>query len=155
MKAPSHALSYISIENVELDCPARDPESVIRRLASTGVGTGQVADVAGVVEAAMAREARATTAVGGGLAIPHAKTDAAASPLVAFARLQQGVDWTAPDGVPVDMAFLISVPESTEGKEHLKILAALARALAKEDFRNRLRSADTASEVLDILAERL
>jgi mannitol/fructose-specific phosphotransferase system IIA component (Ntr-type) len=103
----------------------------------------------------MAREARASTAVGGGLAIPHAKTDAATSPLVAFARLQQGVDWTAPDGVLVDMAFLISVPESTEGEEHLKILAALARALVKEDFRNRLRSADTASEVLDILAERL
>jgi PTS system fructose-specific IIC component len=71
-------------------------------------------------------------------------------PTLAFGRLQTPVEWDAPDGEPVDLVFLIAVPDDA-GKQHLKVLAKLARALMKEDFRESLRGASTPEEVVGLV----
>ena len=110
-------------------------------------------DVEGVVRAALAREEQGTTAVGDGIAIPHAKSDAVGSPFIGFARVASGVEWGAADGKPARLVFLIGVPESQAGDEHLRILAQLSRALMKKQVRAELEAAGSPEAARDVLAE--
>jgi PTS system nitrogen regulatory IIA component len=76
-----------------------------------------------------ARQAQGTTAVGGGIALPHARfplVAAVAEPFVALALLAQPVPFAAPDGQPVTALFVLLTPTP---RVHLALLAALARAL--------------------------
>ena len=95
--------------------------------------TGQISDVGTVVDKAMAREAQGSTGVGMGIVIPHSKSAGANSPMPAFVRITDGIDWNSLDGAPANLIFLISVPEADAGTEHLKILAALSRALVNKE----------------------
>ncbi|MFC3849818.1 fructose-specific PTS transporter subunit EIIC [Corynebacterium hansenii] len=135
---------------LDLDGAGSRPEEIIRALAEAGANAGRIGDVDAVVAAALAREESSTTAVGHGVAIPHARCAGGTAPMVAFARLSDGAAWPAPDDEPVRMVFLISVPEDA-GKSHLKILAKLARALMREEFRRDLDHADGRERVVEIV----
>jgi PTS system nitrogen regulatory IIA component len=74
------------------------------------------------------RERLGSTGVGGGIAIPHGKMPALDHIQAVFVRLEQPVDYEAPDGQPVDIIFLLLVPESA-GADHLKALSRVARVL--------------------------
>lgn len=130
---------------VLLNAHPGDREEAIRLLIDAA--GSRITDPAAVLRAALDREEKATTAVGEEVAIPHARCAGVAEPVVAMARIPRGVDWAAPDGKPVRLAFLIAVPQQS-GKQHLKILAALARALMRQDFREGLLRARTAREVV-------
>ncbi|WP_145943346.1 fructose-specific PTS transporter subunit EIIC [Corynebacterium glyciniphilum] len=128
---------------------SEDAAAVIRALAGQAETQGRLSETE-VVEAALAREAQSTTAVGNGVAIPHARSAAVGVPTLAFGRLQTPVEWDAPDSEPVDLVFLIAVPDDA-GKQHLKVLAKLARALMKDDFRESLRSAPSPDDVVNLV----
>lgn len=147
---PASVLDYISERTILLDAKATDRDSLIKELVSLGVATGQVADAEVVTASALARENLMSTAVGETIAIPHAKSDGAASPMVAFARVKD-IDWKSPSGDLARLVFLISVPESDAGNEHLRILAKLSRALARPAVRASLNGAGTEAEVLAVL----
>lgn len=152
--APS-IVDYLKPETIDLHLTADQPEQAIRTLAELGAGTGTITDVDQVVAAALERESKnkGGTAVGDGIAIPHAKSDGAARPMLAFGR--GPVDWDAPDGKPADLVFLIAVPEAQAGDEHLRILAGLSRALMRAPVRESLRNAATADEVIAVLDDAL
>ena len=106
-----------------------------------------------MIQAALTREKQTTTAVGNEVAIPHARVAGVATPTVLFARIPgDGVDWRSPDIKPVRFVFLIAVPEGAN-KKHMKILAQLARALMKDNFRTRLREATTRAGIVDAVRE--
>jgi PTS system fructose-specific IIC component len=147
---PASVLDYISEETILLGSTATDRDSMIRELVALGVGTGQVADAEVVFRSALAREALMSTAVGEGIAIPHAKSDGAARPMVAFAKAD-GIDWGSPSGDLAKLVFLISVPEADAGDEHLRILAKLSRALARPVVRDSLNAASAPGQVLEVL----
>lgn len=147
---PASVLDYISEQTILLDAKATDRDAMIKELVALGVATGQVADAEVVVASALARENLMSTAVGETIAIPHAKSNGAASPMVAFARAKD-IDWKSPSGDLARLVFLISVPESDAGDEHLRILAKLSRALARQAVRDALQGATTKAEVLAVL----
>ena len=66
-----------------------------------------------------------TTAIGGGIALPHACNAGVSAPGISALLLRRGVDWGAPDGEPVDLVFMIAVPPGSESL-HLQILARRA-----------------------------
>lgn len=132
---------------VSLDEPlGTDKAAVIRALAGAVVGAGRATDAEALFADAWAREEKDSTGVPGGIAIPHAKSDAVTEPTLAAARLPEGVDFGSFDG-PADLVFLIAVPTAST-QEHLTVLSTLARSLIREDFVASLRSApDTATFV--------
>ncbi|BBY63782.1 PTS fructose transporter subunit IIABC [Mycolicibacterium helvum] len=144
------ASSIISTDLVLLDVDAgSDKESVIGRLATRLADSGRVSDGAALKAAAMAREAQSATGLPGGIAIPHCRSAAVASPSIGFARLSPKVDFGAPDG-PADLVFLIAAPDGA-GAEHMKLLSSLARALVRPDFVQSLRDAKSASDVVGLV----
>lgn len=124
-------------------------DDVIRSLADTLVDAGRASDRDALVTDLLAREAKSATGMKGGIAIPHCKSEAVQSPSLAFARLEPAVDFGAKDG-PADLVFLIGAPAGG-GKEHLKLLATLARNLVKADFVDALRAAATPEDAVSAI----
>lgn len=132
---------------VSLDAPlGADKADVIRALAERVVAAGRATDAEALFTDAWAREEKDSTGVPGGIAIPHAKSDAVTKPTLAAARLPEGVDFGSFDG-PADLVFLIAVPTAST-QDHLAVLSTLARSLIRDEFVASLRSApDTATFV--------
>ncbi|HHW67649.1 PTS sugar transporter subunit IIA [Defluviitalea raffinosedens] len=137
---------------ITLHLDSRTKEETIRKMAQMAADEGRVVNIEDYVKAVLRREEEYSTAVGFGVAIPHGKTDAVKEPLLAFARVNN-IEWGAPDGKPVNMVFLIGVPESQAGTEHLKILANISRKLMKQEFRDSLNNAKTPEDILNVLGE--
>ncbi|OCL28564.1 PTS fructose transporter subunit IIA [Orenia metallireducens] len=100
----------------------------------------------------LAREAKSTTGVGNGIAIPHGKSDVVKEPTLVFAKSEQGVDFDSFDDQPVKILFMIAVPEG-KNDEHLKVLAQLSRKLMHADFREALMNANTKEDILTVIKE--
>ncbi len=132
---------YITADTVGVELTATDREGAIAELVDIAARTGRVNDPAEVVSSAVARERAITTALGDGIAIPHAKTDAVSEPVVVYARSREGIDWSARDGKPATELFLIAVPEQAAGDAHLSILGSLSRKLVNPQFRAELSAA--------------
>lgn len=97
-----------------------------------------------IYNALLAREKLGSTALGSGIAIPHCRLSHCDDAVVALATLDAGIDFDAPDQQPVDVIFVLLVPEEAQ-QEHLNILAGLAGLLNEESFRAALRAADSDS----------
>ena len=144
--------STITPELVRLDVDfGGTPADVIRQLAELVGAAGRTTDPKTLASAAAAREEKAGTGVNGRVAIPHCRTSAVTEPTLAFARLSRPVDFAGPDG-DAELVFLIAAPEGG-GKEHLKILSKLARALVRGDFIDKLRNAATPEDVVAAVNE--
>ncbi|MFT4793365.1 MAG: PTS system nitrogen regulatory IIA component [Paracoccaceae bacterium] len=120
---------------------------------------GRVAEVEGldaraVFDALMERERLGATGMGRGVAIPHARMEGVTQIRGYFARLDRGVDFDAPDGVPVDLLFVLLAPENA-GADHLRALAKVSRLLRDEGRCTKLRSTSDASAIFAILVEDL
>ncbi|MEC5185120.1 PTS system fructose-specific IIC component [Cryobacterium sp. MP_3.1] len=127
------------------------PATVIRHLAELVVGAGRATEIDGLYADALAREAKTSTGIPGGLAIPHCRSSAVTEPTLAVARLSQPVDFGSADG-PADLIFMIAAPEGAD-QDHLKILSKLARSLMKADFTAALRAAKTPEEIVTLVTD--
>jgi PTS system fructose-specific IIC component len=123
---------------------------VINNLAALVGKTGR-ADAAGLAADALAREEKAVTGLGGGIAIPHCRSAAVNTNTLAFARLSPKVDFGAADG-PADLAFMIAASEGSDDA-HLTLLAMLARSLMRSEFLDGLRSATTPDQIVALVNE--
>ncbi|GAB2469579.1 PTS sugar transporter subunit IIA [Xylanimonas ulmi] len=136
---------------VALDAAGGDREAVIRELASLLADAGRVSDLDGFVADVLAREAQTSTGMPGRVGLPHAKSAHVSVPSLAVGRVPAGVDFGGPDGAAT-LVFLIAAP--AEGDlAHLRILAALARRLVHESFRDAIRTAPDAAGVARIISE--
>lgn len=145
----------INSDLILLDLEASDAGGVIDKLAETFERDGRVTDRGAYVDAVLAREQETGgTGMESGVAIPHAKSPGVARAGFAFGRSAQGVDFGADDGTKADLIFLIAAPQG-EDELHVKILSRLARRLIHDDFRESLRQAGSADEVMTVIREQV
>lgn len=135
---------------IQLNCQGKTKEAILKELSALANTQGKLLSEDDFVAAVLKREEEYSTAVGFGVAIPHGKSQAVKEPFLIFAKFDP-LDWKALDGEPVDMLFLIGVPEAEAGSTHLSILAKLSRKLMKKDFRQSLREQNTTSEIMQLL----
>ena len=107
-------------------------------------------NTASIALALREREARASTALGHGVALPHARVAGLDECRAAFLRLQHPVDSGAPDGEPVDLVLALLVPEH-EVSAQVQRLAEIAERFADPDYRAALREARDAGELHGVL----
>jgi PTS system nitrogen regulatory IIA component len=101
-----------------------------------------------ILAAVREREEKMSTAVGMGIAIPHARLESVPRLCAAVAVCPGGMDFPAPDGTPVRLAFLLLSPPSAAAS-HLRALASVARISAP--LLDSLLGAGDAGEFLDLL----
>ncbi|MFT4997117.1 MAG: PTS system nitrogen regulatory IIA component [Flavobacteriales bacterium] len=95
------------------------------------------------------REQLGSTAIGEGMAIPHCRMKNCSRALGALIKLDNPVDFEAIDQQPVDILFVLLVPEE-EHDQHLKILAEIAGLFSKAEFRDEIRASANSQEMYDI-----
>ncbi|HEY6007731.1 MAG TPA: PTS sugar transporter subunit IIA [Geobacteraceae bacterium] len=99
------------------------------------------------------RERLGSTGIGEGLAIPHGKVKRMQGLALVFGRSPAGVDFSALDGRPVHLFFLLVAPEEAVGV-HLKMLARISRILKNPAVRRGLLEAPDAAAIYTIIHER-
>ena len=102
-----------------------------------------------VLGALRAREATMSTGIGFGIAIPHASSDRVSKVVAAFGRSSKGIEFDALDNAPVRFIVLFVVPKD-QFQTHLRTLAAIAKFLNDRTVRERLGTAGSADEILQI-----
>jgi len=140
----------LKADGVKVGATAANQMDAIDQLVALQDASGNISDPAGYKEGILAREQEFSTAVGDGIAIPHAKVAAVKKPGLAAMTVPGGVDWNAPDGEPADLMFMIAAPEG-EANTHLEMLAKLSAMLMHEEFANALRAAKTPAEFLKVI----
>lgn len=131
--------------NVSLDSKS----DAIDTLVSLHEKSGNLLDTAEFKNGIIKREQMGSTAVGMGIAIPHAKSTAVKAPALTAVTVPNGVDYDAPDKQNCTLLFMIAA--TTDGDVHLEVLAKLMKLLMDENFTSKLKSAKTADEFLKII----
>ena len=122
-------------------------EDCVRGLAAILDDAGRLSDVDAFVADVLAREAKGSTALPGGVALPHARSAAVIEPTVAVATLPAPV--TAANGHDFDLVFLLAVPEDRTG-DYLQLLRTVTTAAVKPGFRSDCRTAESPARLTDV-----
>lgn len=139
-------------ESIGLDVAADSKEEAIDKLVSLMDAGGRLNDKAGYKEGILAREALGSTAIGEGIAIPHAKVEAVKDPGLAAMVVREGVDYEAFDGSLAHLLFMIAAPAGG-ADVHLEALSRLSTLLMNPGFKENLIAAKDKDEFLKIIDE--
>ncbi len=140
---------YLNTSQVCLELKAVDKAGVINELAEYVKEAKGMKNFKTYIKDVFRREEVATTGIGGEVAIPHARTDAVDSFVIAFGRSGGGVDFNALDSKPCKLFFMLGTPKD-QVPQYLQILAHLTRLLKDKAFCNELLAAKTPETVVHV-----
>jgi len=109
-------------------------------------------DTQAVYEALIAREKLGSTGFGNGIAIPHCRLKGCETPVSALLHLDHPIDFDAIDGAPVDLLFVLLVPEAATDA-HLELLRQIASMLDRKEVRDKLRSASSNEALYEVVLD--
>lgn len=144
--ASNHIVRYLSAQDIWLDLQVADKHELFDAIGRH-MEREHALSHRRVVASLSRREQAASTGVGHGVAIPHARLDGLERILIAYARLAWAIPFDAPDRKPVLHVVVLLVP-SPASDEHLTMLAELAELFSDGGFRERLEVSTATNEVL-------
>ncbi len=131
----------------------QDSEGVLKEMVSFLKSKDKIAKEKELYEKLSQREKLGSTAIGGGVAIPHCKLKEAKNPVVMLAISKKGVDFHSLDGKPSHIFFLV-VSSPDNPSLNLQILAAIAHLVRKSnDLLKKILEAENISVIMDIIRE--
>ena len=142
----------LSKDGIELNVTAKDKNDIIDKMTKLMLKTGRITDLNAYKELVLKREEEGSTGVGEGIAIPHGKGDCVTEPGLVAMVVPNGVEYDALDGKPVNLLFMIAAP-NTSDNVHLDVLSRLSTMLMDTEFKNKLISAKSKEEFLNIINE--
>lgn len=142
----------LSKDGIELNVNAKDKNDIINKMTKLMLKTGRITDLNAYTELVLKREEEGSTGVGEGIAIPHGKGDCVTEPGLVAMVVPNGVEYDALDGKPVNLLFMIAAP-NTSDNVHLDVLSRLSTMLMDTEVKNKLISAKSKEEFLNIINE--
>lgn len=142
-------VDLLSKSSIQLNAAPKDKAEAIDMLVELQVKGGKIADKEEYKKGILAREEMSSTAVGEGIAVPHAKSAAVKAPSLAAMTVPAGVDYEAMDDEPSNLLFMIAAPN--DGDVHLEVLSRLMTMLMDEDFKENLLNAKNTDEFIEII----
>lgn len=142
-------IDLLKKDAIQLNTSVSSKAEAIDELIALHKKAGNLTDADAYKSAILEREKQGTTAIGEGIAVPHAKSDSVKKPGLSAITVPGGVDYNAPDGKASDILFMIAAP--LDGDLHLEILSRLMVMLMEPEFCADLRNAKTPEEFLNII----
>jgi PTS system nitrogen regulatory IIA component len=141
----------LTLDNVLVDLEASSKKRVFEQAGllfenHQGIGRSLVYD------ALFAREKLGSTGLGQGIAIPHGRIKGLKEAKGAFLRLATPVQFDAPDGKPVNLVFVLLVPEAAT-EFHLQLLSELAHIFSDKTFREKVMAATDAAALHELFTQ--
>jgi PTS system nitrogen regulatory IIA component len=140
----------LSPDAVWVDLKAETKEGIIEEMIDRLVAAGKVKDRDGALKAVLEREAKMSTGMQNGVAIPHGKSECIKSLVAAIGLNKAGVNFDSMDGSPSTIFIMTLSPASRTGP-HIQFLAEVSRLISQLAERERLLAAKTHAEIYEIL----
>ncbi|WYS07358.1 fructose-specific PTS transporter subunit EIIC [Bacillus sp. FSL R5-0394] len=142
-------VDILTRDNIILNLQGNSQTAVIDELVDKLAQNGLTDNPEAFKKAIYKREQEISTAVGYGVAIPHAKSSTVPEPTIVMGRTLQGIDF---GGQHTNLIFMIAAPEHASN-EHLALLSRLSTFLMSETFRAKLLVATSVDEVMKAIEE--
>jgi len=149
---PRPWVEWLRPQEVVLDVDVPNGRRALE-MAADRIGRAHALDREPIARALLRREQVGSTALGHGVAIPHARIEGPARPLTLFMRTRHAIPFDAPDGKPVCNLLVIMVPADGATEDHLQLLALVAATFSDRSFRRSLDAATTAAQVDEVFAQ--
>ncbi|MBM4083865.1 MAG: PTS sugar transporter subunit IIA [Planctomycetes bacterium] len=149
---PMELSDVLSEDRILLNLTAKDKLDAIRQMAKLAVTVAGIRDEAELLRKILDRESIQSTAVGSGVAIPHARTNVVQGIVVCLGVSPEGVDYYAADGKPVHLIFFVAADEKS-ARNYLILLSKIARLAHDDKARNALVQAKSSGEILQTIEQ--
>mgnify|MGYP001251554050 FL=1 len=145
----SNIVKYLTEDSIILDCDSKSQKNALE-IISNKMSKLTSTNKDEIFEKLYEREKLGTTAFGNGIAIPHARIEGIDDAKIIILKLNQAIDFNSTDNIKVDIIISLLVPKDSNDV-HIKLLSNIATLLDKEVFRDQLRQANIASDVIKII----
>jgi PTS system nitrogen regulatory IIA component len=146
--------NILAPESVRFEAGVRSKKHALELLSNVLAEAADIDDPEDVFERLVQRERLGCTGLGEAIAMPHARLDGLEESIGAFLRLDDGVDFDAADGKPVDMIFGLLLPAHS-GDEQIGEVEELIRKLGDSELQARLHDAAEPAELYNLLTKSL
>lgn len=138
-------------EHVIKDClQATNKIDAITKMCTLLHDNGYISNIESFKSDVLKREKLGETGIGNMIAIPHGKSSSVEKSAISICKLDREIDWETLDGKGVKVIILFGVQDDVEAaKDHLKLLAQVARKLAKEEVVESLVNAKSSKDIID------
>ena len=140
----------LSPDTVWVDLKADTKEGIIEEMIDRLMAAGRIKDREGALKAVLDREAKMSTGMQNGVAIPHGKSECIKSLVAAIGLNKAGVNFDSMDGSPCTIFIMTLSPAKRTGP-HIQFLAEVSRLINQPAERERLLAAKTQTEIYEIL----
>ncbi len=144
---------FLQPQGVKLGLSVADQNAAIDELIALHSAAGNLSDAAAFKDAILAREAKGSTAIGKGIAVPHGKSSAVSKAGLTAITVPGGVDYKSLDGNPSNLIFMIAAPDGA-ADTHLEVLSKLMTMLMDDNFTKKLVAATSVDEFMKIIDEK-
>ncbi|SFU77037.1 PTS fructose transporter subunit IIABC [Butyrivibrio sp. M55] len=141
---------FIDPRGIKLQTKVSDQNEAIDQLIALHESAENLIDVSGFKKAILDREAKGSTAIGNGIAVPHGKSASVKKAGLVAITCPDGVDYKALDGKPSNLLFMIAAPENG-ADTHLEVLSKLMGMLMDGAFCKKLVEAKSVDEFLKLI----
>ena len=145
----SEITNFLTEESIIMDCDSKSQKNTLEVLSN------KMAELTStnkdeIFQKLYEREKLGTTAFGNGIAIPHARIEGIQNAKIIILKLTEAIDFNSIDGNKVDIIMSLFVPNDNN-KMHVELLSSIASLLDNQVFREKIRTANTASDVMMII----
>jgi len=145
-------LDVLLPEFIKVDIEADDKDGAFKELVALFCKTDNSNSYDEILDAILTREAKMSTGIYKGIAIPHGKTDAVKTLRIVLGISHKGVNYDALDGEPVYLLFMIISPPD-DPENHLRLLKHLAQLIETPNFQLELQAQKDSQSVYNVICK--
>lgn len=145
----SEITNFLTEESIIMDCDSKSQKNTLE-VISNKMAELTSTNKDEIFQKLYEREKLGTTAFGNGIAIPHARIEGIRNAKIIILKLTEAIDFNSIDGNKVDIIMSLFVPNDNN-KMHVELLSNIASLLDNQVLREKIRTANTASDVMMII----
>jgi fructose-specific phosphotransferase system IIA component len=145
-------LDYLNENLIFLNLEVKDKNDALEKIVALMAQKKVIQQPHDFLAALLVRENLGSTAIGDGIALPHARLNDLNRITIVCACLKKGIDFEAEDQKPVNLIFLLGTPPAM-ATEYLMVLAKLSRLLKEKGLHDKLIKAGSPAEIIEIICE--
>ena len=145
----SEIINFLTEDSIIMDCDSKSQKNTLE-VISNKMAELTSTNKDEIFQKLYEREKLGTTAFGNGIAIPHARIEGIQNAKIIILKLTEAIDFNSIDGNKVDIVMSLFVPNDNN-EMHVELLSSIASLLDNQVFREKIRTANTASDVMMII----
>lgn len=147
----SELLEFFKEDLFFTELESRTKDEVLAEMVELMAERRAVKDKMLILDMLQRREKLGSTGIGKGVAIPHGRTLVVSDVIVAFGKVEEGIDFDAIDGKPVRLIFLIIAPPQEPSGQYLPVLGKIVELMRVKKFRKKLVQVQSFKQFSDLL----